>query len=313
MQLYIVRMKRITYSKRAFAGLVALATPVFLIAVLLSACHKNPGGGGGTPNNSDVLYPATLSFYEGGNSGYPSVSTFKYDANHHLTYMGNRDRYWNISGNGVQNVIIGSIDTIIVNNTFGGDLYGAGGASLVSTFYINKNSYGSTSGPVNTYYFAGMGGAANTTGNYNGGTYTQFYTFDANGDVSFSKIVTNAVGSPNSSSYDPGGLDYDHITFKGYDSHPSPYSNIPGYKWAAWQWSYPWQMSLAHSKHNPTQIIEESLNTNTMKWSVYSQSDFTYTYNDQGYPSEIKVTTVYPSTGTPTKAFYQTYDFTYTK
>ena len=300
---YIAGMKRIIYLS------------VIAFIVLLPACKKNTGGGGGGgSNNSDLLYPATLSFYEGSNSGYPANSTFKYDAQHHLTYMGNKDRYSNISSAGVQQVVITSGDTLIIANLFAGDIYTGNGVSLIKTNYMWKYSTGSSvTGPVNTYYFTNSDATNNFVGSYNGGTYTQFFTYDNNGSLISSKIVTNAVGSPNSGNYDPGGLEYDRISYKGYDTKSSPYSAVPGYRFISYQWAYPWQFYLSMSKHNPAQIIEESLNTTTMKWSVYSQSDLTYTYNDQGYPSQVKITTVYPSTGTPTQAFYQTYNFTYSK
>jgi len=284
------------------------------VTLLLTACNKN-GGGGGTPNNSDVMYPATLSSYEGNNSGYPANFTFKYDDKHHLTYMGNHDRFSNISSNGVQQVILTSQDTLIVANLFSGNIYTGQGVNDVRTNYQWKYYSGTnTTSAVITYYFTTGPAPDYRVSSHNGGTYTQFFTYDDNGNLVTSQFVTNAVGSPNSSSYDPGGLVYDKLTYKGYDNTKlSPYSAVAGYQFISYLWSYPWQFSLAVSKHNPTQVIEESLKTNTMKWSVYSQSDYTYIFNEQGYPSQIKITTVYPSTATPTKAFYQTYNFTYSK
>jgi hypothetical protein len=287
-------------------------TYLIAIATLFTACKKTGGTpGGGTGNNSNVMYPATLSFYEGNNSAYPSNSTFKYDDKHNLTYMGNSDRYSNIAGSSVQQIIITS-DTLIITNLFSGNILTGIGVDQIKTNYMNKYSGGnSTTGPVYTYYFANTDATGNFLGSYNGGTYTQFFTYDNNGNLTSSKFVTNAVGSPNSSSYDPGGLEYDRLTFKNYDSKPSPYSAIAGWRYISYQWAYPQQFYFSLSQHNPTQIIEESLNTNTMTWSVYAQVDLTYTYNDQGYPSQVKITTVYPSTATPTQAFYQTYNFTY--
>lgn len=304
-------MKSIVYLKRAFR-LVSIAAPVITLAMLLPACKKN--GGGGTGNNSDVMYPATLSFYEGTNSGYPSNSTFKYDDKHHLTYMGNSGRYSNIEGSGIQQVVISSGDTLIIANLFSGDILTGKGVDLIKTNYMWKYRGGnSTTGPVNTYYFTNTDATNNFLGSYNSGAYTQYFTYDNNGNVTFSKIVTNAVGSPGSGSYNPGGLEYDRLTFKDYDNNPSPYSAIAGWRYISYQWAYPQQFYFSLSKHNPTQIVEESLNTTTMTWSIYAKVDLTYMYNDQGYPSQVKITTVYPSTATPNQAFYQTYNFTYSK
>lgn len=289
--------------------------PVIAIAVLLPACKKTGGGGnGGGGGSSDVMYPATLSFYEGSNSGYPANSTFTYDDKHHLTYFGYNGRYTIVSGNNTEQVILSNSDTLVLVNLFSGNILTGVGVDKINTNYMWKYSSGSSlTGPVNTYFFMNTDATGNFLGAYNGGTYTQYFTYDNNGSLTFSKFVTNAVGSPNSSSYDPGGLEYDRITFKDYDDKPTPYSNVAGWRYISWQWSYPWQFYLSMSKHNPAQIIEESLNTNTMTWSVYSHSDLTYTYTDAGYPSQIKITTTYPSTGTPNQAFYQTYNFTYTK
>ncbi|MFT3823344.1 MAG: hypothetical protein QM731_05465 [Chitinophagaceae bacterium] len=307
-------MKQITYPKDIFAEFIALARAVIVFAVLLPACKKNGGTPGGGGSNSDVYYPATLSFYEGNNSSYPSRSSFKYDDKHLLTYMGNSGRYSNISDNGVQQVILSGSDTLIIANLFSGDIYTGKGVDQIKTNYMWKYSTGnSTTGPVSTYYFTNTDATNNFLGSYNGGTYTQSFKYDGNGNLTTSTFVTNSSGSPTSTNYDPGGLLYDKITYKGYDDKPSPYSAVAGYRYISWQWAYPWQFYFSMSKHNPTQIIEESLNTTTMVWSVYSQSDLTYTYNDQGYPSQVKITTVYPSTGTPTQAFYQTYNFTYAK
>lgn len=285
------------------------------VTLVLPACKKDTGGGGGNGggNGADALYPATVSFYQGSNGAYPSVSMFKYDDKHHLTYMGNSSRYTTVSGNGVLLTVIGAPDTTLAVSNFSGDIYTGNGVTLVKFNYVNKSPSGSTTSAVNTYLL-GVGGAPDyKLNNYSGGTYTHFFTYDDKGNIVSSKIVTNAVGSPNSTSYDPGGLEYDRLTYKGYDDKPSPYSAMPGYRFIAYPWSYPQDFTFAFSKHNPSQIIEESLNTNTMKWAVYSQTDFTYTYNDQGYPSQVKITVSYPQSPAGQNTFYSTYNFTYGK
>lgn len=302
-------MKRITYLKKALSGWMTLAMPVVVLALLLPACKKNGGSGGG--GNTAVLYPATLSFYEGNNSAYPSRSTFKYDDQHRLTYMGNNERYSNIASAGVEQVILNARDTLIITNLFTGNIYTGQGVTDIRTNYMWKYSTGnSLTGPVSTYYFISSA-STKQLASYNGGTYSQHFVYDQEGNLTSSKFVTNSRGLPGQSSFDPGGLEYSRLTYTGYDTKPSPYSAVAGYQYIAYQWSYPQHFYFAMSKHNPTQIIEESLNTTTMRWSVYAQVDLTYTYNEQGYPSQVKIKTVYPSTATPAQAFYQTYDFTY--
>ena len=292
-------------------------TYLLAIVLLLPACKKTgngSGGSGGTTGGGDIMYPATLSFYQGNNSAYPSNSTFKYDDKHHLTYYGNNESHTNVAGNSTQLVVLDNSDTLIDSYLYSGDILTGKGVDQVKTNYMWKYSNGSSyTGPVNTYYFANTDATGNFLGSYNGGTYTQFFTYDNNGSLTYSKIVTNSSGSPNSSDYNPGGLEYDHITFKNYDDKPSPYSAIAGWRYISYQWAYPWQFYLSLSQHNPGQIVEESLNTDTMKWFVYSQSDLTYTYGDNGYPSQIKITTTYPNSGTPNQTFLQTYNFTYSK
>jgi len=283
------------------------------VTLLLQACKKNGKPGGGTPGSSDVMYPITLSFYEGNNSAYPQKSTFKYDDKHQLTWFGNNERYTNVASNGTQLVILGA-DTLIDTYLYSGNIYTGEGVERVTSSYLWKYSYGSHyQGPFNTYYFTNTDATHSAIGSYNDNTNTQFFTYDANGNLAFSRFVTDAVGSPNSTSYNPGGFEFVRITCKGYDDKLSPYSAIPGWRYISYVWAYPWQYYLSMRKHNPTQIIQEDVNMNTMKWEVYSQSDLTYTYNDQGYPAEVKITTTYPSTATPNQAFYQTYDFTYSK
>ncbi len=278
------------------------------VAVLLSACKKN--GGSGTPGNSDLMYPATLAFDN--NTGYPEKSTFKYDDKRHMTYVGNDARFTSIGSNGSALVVITGKDTLVASYLFDGDIYAGNNIGTVVMNYLNKYASGShVQGPNYTFYFTYSNASHTALGSYNGGSFTQYFTYDDKGNLTFSKFVTNAAGSPNSTSYDPGGLEYDRITFKGYDDKPSPYSAVAGYRYIAYPWSYPWQMYLALSQHNPTQIIEESLNTNTMKWSVYTQSDISYSYNDQGYPTEVIVKVSSP--GTAYQPYYQRYYFTYTK
>lgn len=277
----------------------------------LPACKKS-GGGGGATNNADAYYPATLSFYEGNNGAYPAKSTFKYDDKHHLTYFGSKDRWTDIAASGATLVVPGGYDTTILVNIFNGNIY-TGAVTEVRQNYANKSGGSLTTYPVSTYSFTGMDKTAGVTSTYNGGKYTQYFTLDGNGNLTDSKFVTNAWGSPNSTAFDPGGLEYVRMKFTGYDTKPSPYSALPEWKFASFPWSYPEQMSFGFSKHNPTQIIEENLNTTTMKWAVYRQVDFTYTYNDQGYPSEVKITTLYPQSPAGQNTFYATYDFTYSK
>jgi len=297
MNVYFAGMKNIIY--------------FIAIAVLFSACKKNGGSGGtGTPGNSDLMYPATLAFDN--NTGYPEKSTFKYDDKHHMTYFGNGARFTNVGSSSTALVVITGKDTLVASYLFDGDIYAGNNIGKVEMNYLNMYSSGNhLQGPNYTYYFTYSDASHTTLGSYNGSTYTQHFTYDDKGNVSFSNFITNAVGSPNSTNYDPGGLEYDRITFKGYDDKPSPYSAVPGYRFIAYPWAYPWQMYLALSKHNPTQIIEESLNTSTMKWSVYTQSDITYSYNDQGYPTEVIVKVSSP--GTAYQPYYQKYYFTYTK
>ncbi|MBS1663688.1 MAG: hypothetical protein JST68_21775 [Bacteroidetes bacterium] len=290
-------------------------TSILAIVVFLSACKKNGGsGGGGGTNNTNVMYPATLSYYEGNNSAYPAKSTFKYDDKHHLTYYGNEGRWTSLSGNGVQLVVPGGYDTTILVYNFSGNIY-TGEVGQVESYYINKINGGSTTGPKSTYSLIGMTAAKNTSAIANLGKVSQYLKFDGNGDVASSYFITNAWGSPNSTQYDPGGLIYDRLTFTGYDTKPSPYSAIPEYKFTDFPWSYPERMSFDFSQHNPGKIVEESLNQTTMTWSTYRETTFTYTYTDQGYPSQVKITTYYPSSQGPSgqNTYYATYNFTYAK
>lgn len=306
-------MKKIIKLQNISIRTAVLSAAVLMSGIAFTGCKKNTGSSNPQPGAADKLYPATLAFYN--NTQYPENSVFKYDGDHNLTYTGNANRYYNIDAGHSQLIVIQRGDTMYNTYSFDRNIYTEKG--IVNATNLVKWRYAGGLPPYQSaeskYLFMPAVGTDGQVGHANLGKLSQNITYDNNGNVASVTHVTNAWGSPNSTQYDPGGLVLSKITYKGYDDKPSPYSSIAGYSYISVLWVYPQHFYFSLSKHNPTQIIEESLDTNTMKYSIYSKSDFTYTYNEQGYPTQVKIKIVYPSSGTPDQEFYLTYDFTYSK
>ncbi|MET0244018.1 MAG: hypothetical protein ABW174_11145 [Flavitalea sp.] len=303
-------MKTLNLKNRIARAVVSI-TAILAMGVTFTSCKKSTGSQNPQPGGSDLLYPTTVSFYEGNNSAYPEVREFKYDGDHLLTFMGTKYRYAKINASSVDKIYIDR-DTLVISNIFDGNIYTGKNVNNVSSTsrWRYSGSLPPYNGPENKYNLPPTDPSYTKILHFNMGKASHFFSYDDNGNLTSSKFVTNSWGSPNSSQFDPGGLEYARLTYKGYDDKLSPYSSIAGYRFIAFQWAYPQEFSFAMSKHNPTQIIEESLDTNTRTFKVTSQVDFTYTYNDQGYPTQVKIKTVYPNSSTPSDAFYQTYNIT---
>ncbi|RYF98115.1 MAG: hypothetical protein EOO02_19575, partial [Chitinophagaceae bacterium] len=211
--------------KNIMAGtLVSIAT-VLAMGTIFTSCKKSTGSPNPQPGGSDLLYPATVSFYEGNNSGYPEVREFKYDRDHLLTFMGTKSRYTRIDASSVEKVYIDR-DTLVISNIFDGNIYTGKNVRNVSS--TDRWKYANGLPP-----YTGLEkkwGLPPTDDSYtrilyfNSGKQSQFFTYDNDGNLASSKWVTNAWGSPNSSQFDPGGLEYARLTYKGYDDRLSPYS-----------------------------------------------------------------------------------------
>ena len=100
------------------------------------------------------------------------------------------------------------------------------------------------------------------------------------------------------------------IPFTGVDDHPSPFSAVKGYNVISYPQQFVSDYALAFCKNNPIQIIYKQFDYDKGDLETTEQDDFTYTYNDQGYPATIAVkVTSFATSGTT--AITKNYTYTY--
>lgn len=104
---------------------------------------------------------------------------------------------------------------------------------------------------------------------------------------------------------------YNRTTITGYDDKHSPFSSVDGYRWASFPQNYNDQFAQAFCTHNPTQMKSAYYSTAKNVYYLAEQTDFDYTYNEQGYPIRIVVKTTYSPENGPGGASVKTCEFTY--
>lgn len=302
---FLIDRKQMQHASGRMVILLAISMTLFL-----PACKKTGSGpSGGGPNTKALYYPTTISSYQGTNGAYPSIATCKYDSQHRLTYLGNDAFNYTINSENVTQTVLGtSGETDITYNNYNGNIYTGGGTTSVDNSALIKTSNTSYTIPARTYLFAYT--SNNALSAFDDGANTTHFSYDDNGNLTGLSLITDPQGSPNSGSYKPGGDEIQRMTFKGYDTNPSPFSAVSVYRFVTMPWGYSYSYPFAFSRHNPAQVIEEDLNSATRQWYVYSQTDYTYTYNEHGYPSQVKFTVTYPANNN--SVYYFTYNFTYT-
>jgi hypothetical protein len=86
---------------------------------------------------------------------------------------------------------------------------------------------------------------------------------------------------------------YVRLTFSSFDDKPSPFSSVKGYWPISFPQAYNWHYALALCKNNPKQSVTEVFDESKNAFVTSEINDYTYTYNDKGYPTDISINTTY--------------------
>ncbi len=301
-------MKRVMQS-----GLLLMAGAIFLFST--SSCKKeakpcNPGGGD-TLVPIQARIPIELSFYDGTASAYPTVYKFQYDQNNLLTHWGTDSVYSNIFAHGVSEVVFdwpyisgfnytyriaNSLDTSV-------SLYDGQPSELDIVFASKDRFYGITnSTPEAPYFFEyGANGLLVKSITNGGDGLNVNQSYDDKGNLKeIDYVRVNGVRAGNF---------FSKLTVTGYDDKFSPFIAVKGWKWASWPQGYAWQYATAFCNNNPTQITVVDWDDDSNSFKPYSVDDFTYTYNDDGFPTTIVDNTTY--TTATTTHYTRTFNYTY--
>ena len=293
---------------KRFPQILTLAI-LFTTMVTAPGCSKDKTPGGG--NALNIFYPTTVSFYDGNNSAYPTVWKYEYDADHNLTKYGKEeDAYRDVSRNGANsfvynytfnNVQMTSYAFLLANSQTGVSIYD-GSPTEVSIDRFTKNL---TSGVSNSEHVANHFFAVNVDGlilkeilpeanarNYN-------YNYDETKNL---KLVE----------YTENGAVYTRIKVSGLLENPSPFVAVKGYKWASYPQVSSADISFAFFNRCPTQFIVESWKASNNTWEVYEQDDFSYVFDENGYPTQVTAKTTYYPNGN-SSVFTRVFNFTYAR
>jgi hypothetical protein len=273
---------------------------IYLFAALalinFSGCKK----GGTSPSKqkgsttTTAMYPVSVTSLATG--GVETTWTYTYDSNNNMTKYG-LDGTYEVTID-AHNVVQSSLSsTLDVINTYA---Y-TGGSNTAVDIYTNvpaqmsvsttqKNVTAGTSSSYKGFLWLFQGGKDNTItqmGTADNGGLTINFSYDANDNL---KTVTWT-----SLSGAQAGIAYASLTVTSLDDHPSPFSAVAGYNVIAYTQSmYPAEYALAYCKNNPVQMVYKQLDGNG-NLATSEQDDFTYTYNTQGYPSNVTVKVSYPN------------------
>jgi hypothetical protein len=301
-------MKRNTQLTIYFFGLTLVA--------FISACGK--------PNNTppkqptsgtDTLRPVSVSYYDGGNSAYPTVMTYKYDKANHLIQYGVGDvLVYAVGPHGVVETDFDSSTSNIFTTSYlysltsiqtdaPVDIYNAAPNQVKIGLTVKNTISGTTtSEDIGLWQFETTkeGLPLKEITSDNGGRNFNF-AYDASGNLSTVSFV-NLSGTR-------AGAVYSVLKMGTMDDKHSPFSGVQGYPVISYPQQFDEDYALAFCKNNPKQIVVTSYDYDTNALKLYETDDFVYTYNDKGYPTTIVETMTYAS-GSP-NVFTRTYNYTY--
>ncbi|PUZ20133.1 YD repeat-containing protein [Chitinophaga costaii] len=301
-----------------------------LAIFLLSNCHKEPGNLNKSPNVDssivNAMYPKVQSFYDAGASSTVYKSIITYDKDNHIQEMA-RDSTLLITVKGSTVNVITNTYTYkdkytyylnyqyIMSYVFSFDglgdpnstIYNKCPLKMESSFYENNVAAGTTqSRPATVEYLSGnKEGYPLQEMSSDGDGYNYNYTYDDNGNLKQITFIT--LSGPRSSQV------YGRVNVISLDNKPSPFSAVKGYWIASFPQGYNWDYALAFCKNNPLQMTHETYNSEKGRFMVTEKDDFLYTYNDQGYPTQVSIDISYYSNvdGSLYQRGVRVYNYTY--
>lgn len=293
---------------------------------LLSNCQKKTGDLKPSPPVDsaivNALYPVTQSFYDGNQSSYPYRNKLEYDKDNYLVKI-DRDStvFYNIGNNQVDQIV----NQYNTNNSGKSVLSGTYTTSYVYTMVglpnTSVNIYNSAPTQV-TYTYFNKNQLTGVTQSTPGGQWQ----FENNKDgLPVKQISADGVGFNYNFTYDDKGnlkkvefvhlsgpranALYERLSVTSLDDKPSPFSSVKGYWPISYPQGYNWDYALAFCKNNPNQTITELYDATKNAFVLYEQDDYSYIYNDKGYPTQITINTTYFTA--VTTHYVRTYNYTY--
>lgn len=278
-----------------------LLLPALVFALAFSSgCSKNKSTNGpGTPGSGAAKYPATITLTDA--AGGRRITTYEYNDKKQLTSYRTdagvrRDFGTAIIVETVPALTFTATNTWVFENMSSQNIYEGGsvGKMLWESKYVftNGNTRTDRRGvPLFSSTADGRIERSTTMLYVPDPTYTLDYTYDDKKNLKQIEFFQSTEPS----------RPFNRLKVTGVDNKPSTFSAVRGYQWLSYPQSYAVDYSFAFCVNNPTQIVIESYDRASNSYKVVEQDDFTYTYDADGYPTTINVSTTYYGT-TPTRS-----------
>lgn len=283
------------------------------LIISIAGCSKNKTPGGGN-NAIAAQYPALISYAETGSQ--PIATTYEYNGKNELVKFGRAGILsTEVTSAGINVVNSGTASLYIVTTSYTFSLASGspgsvniyeGAPTQVSVDEFYKYADGSTqSKHVDNYYFECSPDGYKLKEIVNSGLGQNFnYTYDA--DKNLQQVDFVYLSGPRANAV------YARLRITSLDKNPSPFVAVKGYKWAGYANGgdlVDYGFKFCHN--NPIQIIHENFDASTNSFKMDEQDDFTYEYNEDGYPTRITLQKTYFGSSITTSS--RVYTITYKK
>lgn len=250
------------------------------------------------PDIVNAMYPVAQSYSEGSQS---YLYKYEYDKDNHLfKYSRGNVVSWNISSNQVDvtvNEYSSSTQELVHMSTTSYVYVMAGLPNTSVNFYETAPTFMSYSSTDKDLILGTVksrpGGTVQFFNNKDGlpvkvadsPDHGSTYTYDDKKNLVKIEFVRTSGTRANP-------IDT-RVTFLSFDDKPSPFSSVKGYWPISFPQAYNWHYALAFCKNNPKQSITEVFDESKNAFVKIEVNDYTYTYNDKGYPTDIGINTTY--------------------
>jgi hypothetical protein len=259
----------------------------------------------------DAMYPVIQSYFDGTQS---YVFKYEYDKDNHLTnYSRGNTLICNIGTNQVDLTFnqyaqaLVHVSTTSYVYTLAGlpntavNIYNTAPTQVSYTYYEKDVTNGTTT--------SRPGGVAQFFNNKDGLPYKMLlgtdwnYNLTYDGNKNLTSVEFVRLSGPRTN------LVSDRWSFTSFDNKHSPFSAVKGYWAISFPQGYTWDYALAFCKNNPKQITTERYDDTKKAFVPYQVDDYSYVYNDKGYPTQITISTTYYSGATT--HYSRNYSYTY--
>lgn len=297
--------------KKTLPGTYFIAACLLL---LLSNCKKVSDIKQPPPVDGAIvaaMYPVTQSYLDvGGAYNFK----YEYDKNNQLTNISRGNTLlWNIGTNQVDLIsnqyaqTLVHVSTTSYVYTLAGlpntavNIYNSAPTQVTYTYYEKDVTSGTTT--------SRPGGVVQFFTNKDGLPYKMLlgsdwnYNLTYDGNKNLTKVEFVPLSGPRNN------IVSDRWTFTSFDSKHSPFSAVKGYWTISFPQGYTWDYALAFCKNNPKQIAYDRYDVDKKAFVPYQLDDYSYEYNDKGYPTRINISTTYY--GNTTTHYSRGYTYAY--